>query len=149
MLCEQGIEESQIDNRFTHAPLQNPCEHITGPKEAMQKDLVADLPPSGGYQNIATVMELSSRYLFAYHTTNKDAKIVAKLINNTMAKHAYLTTTLIFDKISAFLSQVMEEKADVLVKTLAHATTKQAETTGMSERTYASLKKAIKVEFGE
>ena len=64
MSCDQCIRESRIDSSVTHLPLQNPTEHITAPEDAMQIDLVPDLSPSGGYENIVTaVYEFSAIYL--------------------------------------------------------------------------------------
>ena len=74
MSCEQGIKESQTNHRFTRPPLQNPSEHITITEDAMQTDLVPELPPSAGYENIVTAMDVSSSYSFAYPTFNNDAK---------------------------------------------------------------------------
>ena len=79
MSCEQNIRESRIDRSLTHYPLQNPNEHITAPEDAMHIDLVPELPPSGGYENIVTAMDVFSRYLFAYPTSNQDAKTFAKV----------------------------------------------------------------------
>ena len=66
-----------------------------------------------------------------------------------MTKHAYLPTTLISDKGSAFVSHVIKGVADVLGIALKHATTKHAQTIGMLERSYASINQALKVETGE
>ena len=52
MSCEHCVRESRIDRSLTRPPLQNPNEHITAPEDAMQIDLVPELPPSGGYENI-------------------------------------------------------------------------------------------------
>ena len=149
MSCEQCIRESRIDRRLTRPPLQNPNEHITAPEDAMQIDLVPELPPSGGYENIVTAMDVFSRYLFAYPTANQDAKTIAKVIINIMTKHAYLPTTLISDKGTAFISHVIKEVAGVLGITLKHATTKHAQTIGLLERSHASIKQALKIETGE
>ena len=102
MSCEQCLRESRINPRLTHPPLLNPNEYITAPEDAMQIDLVPGLPPSGGYENIVTATDVFSRYLFAYPTSNQDAKAVAKVIINILTKHAYLPTTLISDKGTAF-----------------------------------------------
>ena len=68
---EQCIRESRIDRSFTtRFPLQNPIEHITAPEDAMQIDLVPELPPSGGYENNVTAMDMLSRNLFAYLTSS-------------------------------------------------------------------------------
>ena len=66
-----------------------------------------------------------------------------------MTKHAYLPTTLISDKGTAFTSHVIKEVAGVLGVTLKHATTKHAQTIGLLERSHASIKKALKIETGE
>ena len=149
MSCEQCIRESRIDPSLNRLPLQNPNEHITAPEDAMQIDLVPDLPPSGGYENIVTAMDGFSRYLFAYPRSNQDAKTIAKVLINIMTKHAYLPRTLISDKGTAFMSHVIKEVAGVLGITLKHATTKHSHTIGLLERSHASIKQALKIETGE
>ena len=149
MSCEQCIRESRIDRSLTRPPLQNPNEHITAPEDAMQIDLVPEIPPSGDYTNIVTAKDVFSRYLFAYATSNQDAKTIAKVLINVMTKHAYLPTTLISDKGTAFMSQVIKEVAGVLGITLKHATTKHAQTIGLLERSHMSIKQALKIETGE
>ena len=104
MSCEQCIKKSRIHRSLTRSPLQNPNEHITAPEDAMQIDLVPELPSSGGYEIIVTAMDVFSRYLFAYPTSNQDVKTFAKVLINIMTKHAYLPTTLISDKGTAFIS---------------------------------------------
>ena len=71
MSCEQCIRESRIDRSLTQLPLQNPNEQITSPEYAMQIDLVPELPPSGGYENIVTAMDVFSRYLFGDSKTRR------------------------------------------------------------------------------
>ena len=147
--CEQCLRESRITPRLTRPPLQNPNEYITAPEDAMQINLVPGLPPSGGYENIVTAIDVFSRFLFAYPKSNQDAKTVAKVIINIMTKHAYLPKTLILDKGTAFTSIVIKEVAGVLGITLKHATTKHAQTIGLLERSHASIKQALKIETGE
>ena len=147
--CEQCLRESRINPRLTCPPLQNPNEYITAPEDAMQIGLVPGLPPSGGYENIVTAIDVFSRFLFAYATSNQDAKTVAKVLISIMTKHAYLPTTLISDKGTAFTSTVIKEVAGVLDITLKHATTKHAQTIGLLERSHASIKQALKIETGE
>ena len=149
ILCEQCIKESRIGRSLTRPPLQNTNEHITAPKDAMQIDLVPELQPSGGYENIVTAMNAFSRYLFAYPTSNQDTKTIAKVFINIVTKHAYLPTTLISDKGTAFLSHVIKEVAGVPGITLMHATTKHAQTIGLLEQSHASIKQALKIETGE
>ena len=94
-------------------------------------------------------MDVISRSLFAYPTSNQDAKTVAKVLIRIMTKHAYLPTTLISDKCTAFISHVIKEVACVLGITLKHATTKHGQTIGLLERSHASIKQALKIETGE
>ena len=89
---------------LTRPALQNPSEHITAPEGAMQIDLVPELLPSGGYENIGTAMDVFSRHLFAYSTFSQDAKTIATVIINIMTKNASLPTTIISDNGSVFMS---------------------------------------------
>ena len=147
MSREQWIRESRIErSRF---PLQNSNEHITAIQDAMQIDLVPELPPSGGNENIMTAMDVFSRYLFAYPTSNQDAKTIAQVIINIMTKHAYLPKIRISDKGTAFMSHLIKEVAGVLGITLKRATTKYAQTILLLEQSHASIKQALKVETGE
>ena len=149
MSCEQFIRESLIDRNLTRPPLQNPNERNTAPENAMPIDLVPELPLSGGYENIVTAIDVFSCYLFAYPTPNQDAKSIAKVLINIKTKHAYLPTTIISDKGTAFMSHVIKEVACVLGITLNNASTKHAQTIGLLERSRASTKQALKIETGE
>ena len=149
MSCEQCIRESRIDRSLTRPPVQNPNELITAHEDAMQIDLVPELPPSGGYEKIVTAMDVFSRYLFAYSTSNQDAKTIAKVLINIMTKHAYLPTTLISDKGKAFMSHVIKKVAGVLGITVNHAAIKHAQTIRLLERSHASIEQALKIETGE
>ena len=112
----------------------------------MQIDLVPESPPSVGYENFVTAMDVFSRYLFAYPTSNHDAKTIAKVLINIMTKHACLPMTLISDKGTAFMSHVIKEVVGVLGIILKHATTKHAQTIGLLEQSHASIKQAFKIE---
>ena len=115
----------------------------------MQIDLVPDLPPSGGYENFVTAMDVSSCCLFAYPASNQDAKTSAKVLINTMTRHAYLPTTLISDECTAFMSHVIKEVAGFLGISLKHATTKHAQIIWLLEQSHASIKQTLKTETGQ
>ena len=66
-----------------------------------------------------------------------------------MKKRAYLPTTPISDKGSAFLSRVIKEVAGVLGTTVKRATTMNAQTIGLPEQSHALIKQALKNETGE
>ena len=115
----------------------------------MQIDLLPNLPPSGGYENVLTAIDVFSRYLFAYPLTDASAINVAKALIDIMTKHAYLPTTLITDKGTAFTSTIIAEVTQTLGITLKCATTKHPQKIGKLERTHASLKTNLKMACGE
>ena len=86
-----------------------------------------------------------------WHTRHqiRTPKPSRKVLINIMTRHAYLPTTLISDKGTAFMSRVIKEVAGVLGITLKHATTKHAQTIGLLERSHASMKQALRIETGE
>ena len=120
-----------------------------GPEDAMQIDLLPNLAPSGGYENIITAMDVFSRYLFAYPVTDASATNTAKVIIDIMTKHTYLSTTLITDKGTAFTSKLVAEVAQIFGIQIKCATTKHPQTIGKLERTHASLKTNLKMASGD
>ena len=94
--------KSRIDRSLTRSPLQNPNEYITVPEDALQIDLAPGLPPSGGFENIVTDMDVICRYLFEFPTSNQDSKTIANVLINIITNYAYLPTTFISDKSTAF-----------------------------------------------
>ena len=114
----------------------------------MQIDLMSELPPSGGYDNIITAIDVFSRYAFVYPVSNPTAVITAKVIIDIMTRHAYLPTLIITDKGSVFVSHVNNEVAEILGINLKHATTKHAQTIGVLERAHATIKTSLKMASG-
>ena len=80
---------------------------------------------------------------------SQDAKTVAKNVIIIITKQAYLPTTLILDKESAFVSQVTKEASGVLRVTLKHAPTKQVQTIGIIQQCHASIKQPLKIGAAE
>ena len=115
----------------------------------MQIDSLPELPPSGGYENIITAIDVFSRYAFAYPVSNPTAVNTAKVIIDVMTRHAYLPTLIITDKESVFVSQVIHEVAENLGIILKHATTKHAQTIWVLERANATIKTSLKTASGE
>ena len=147
--CETCIKDKRISNELITPELLNLPEWTLGPEDAMQIDLLPNLPPSGGYENIVTAMDVFSRYLFAYPVADASAANTAKVIIDIMTKHTYLPTTLITDKGSAFTSKLVAEIAQILGIQIRCATTKHPQTIGKLERTHASLKTNLKMASGE
>ena len=99
--------------------------------------------------DINTMMDVFSRYLFAYPTQDMTAKTVARCIIDAMTRHCYLPTVILTDKVSQFRSEVDNQIAQTLDIRINHASTKHAQTIGILERTHASLKTSLKISTGE
>ena len=122
--CERCAKDKRVPNAtITHERLNLP-EWDLGPEDAMQIDLLPNLLPSG--------------------TIN-----VAKVLIDIMTKHAYLPTTLITDKGTAFTSTIIAEITQILGITLKCATTEHSQTIEKLERIHASLKTNLKMPCGE
>ena len=147
--CEICAKDKRVPNDSITPELLNLPEWDLGPEDAMQIDLLPNLPISGGYQTVMTAIDVFSRYLFAYPLTEATAANTAKVIIDIMTKHTYLPTTLITDKGSAFTSIIVAEITRILGITLKCATTKHPQTIGKLERTHASLKTNLKMASGE
>ena len=115
----------------------------------MQIGSLPNLLPSEGYENVLTAIDVFSWYLFACPLTDTSAINVVKVLIDIMTKHAYLPTTLIIDKETAFTSTIIGEITQILGITLKWATTKQTQTIGKLEQTHASLKTNLKTACGE
>ena len=147
--CEICIQDKRINNTRITPELIHIPEWDLGPGDLMQIDLLPELPPSGGYENIITAFDVFSRYAFAYPVSNPTAVNTAKVIIDIMTRHAYLPTLIITDKGSVFVSQVIHEVAEILGINLKHATTKHAQTIGVLERAHATIKTSLKMASGE
>ena len=147
--CEQCARDKRVPKATITPELLNLPEWDLGPGDAMQIDLLLNLPPSGGYEIVLTAIDVFSRYLFAYPFTDASAINVAKEFIDIITKHAHLPTTLITDKGTAFTSAIITKIAQIWGVTLKCATTKHPQTTDKLERTHASLKTNLKMACGE
>ena len=147
--CETCIKDKRIKNPSITPELPNLPEWDLGPEDALQIDLLPNLPPSGGYENVITALDVFSRYLFAYPVADASASTTAKVLIDIMTRHAYLPTTLITDKGTAFTSRLVDEVTKILGIQIKCATTKHPQTIGKLERTHASLKGNLKMASGE
>ena len=149
MQCEDCIKYKRINNSQIRPKMINNTEHVLGPEDILEIDILPNLPSSAGYQNIVTMIDVFSRYLFAYPTQNVTAKTIGRCIVDVMTRHAYLPTLILSDKGSQFRSEVVTEIAQILEIQISHASTKHAQTIGILERTHASIKTALKISTGE
>ena len=146
---EVCIHDKRINNTRITPELSHIPEWDHGPEDLIQIDLLPELPPSGGYENIITAIDVFSRYAFAYPVSNPTAVNTAKVIIDIMTRHAYLPSLIITDKGSVLVSQVIHEVAEILGINLKHATTKHAQTIGVLKRAHATIKTSLKMASGE
>ena len=92
----------------------NKTEHVLGPEDILELDILPNLPNSLGYQNIVTMIDVFSRYLFAYTTQNATARTIGRCMFDVMTRHAYLSTLILSDKGSQFRSEVVAEITQIL-----------------------------------
>ena len=147
--CEICIQDKRINNTRITPELIHITEWDLGPEDLMQIDLLLELQPSGGYENISTAIDVFSRYAFAYPVSNPTAVNTAKVRIDIMTRLACLPTLIITDEGSVFVSQVIHEVAEILGINLKHATTKHAQTIGVLERAHAAIKTSLKMASGE
>ena len=103
--CEICAKDKRTQNATIASELITLPEWELGHEDAMQIDLLPNLPPSGGYICIITAIDVFSRYLFAYPLIEGTATSTAKAIIDIMTKHWY--TTLLTDKASVFTSIII------------------------------------------
>ena len=60
--CENCIKNKRIHNASITPELLNLPELDLGPDDALQIDLLPNPPPSGGYENVITALDVFSRY---------------------------------------------------------------------------------------
>ena len=147
--CEICIQDKCINNTRISPELIHIPEWDLGLEDLMQIDLLPELTPSGGYENIITALGVFSRYALAYPVSNPTTVNTAKVIRDVLTRHAYLPTLIITDKGSVFVSQVIHELAEKSGINLKLATTKHAQTIGVLERAHATIKTSLKMASGE
>ena len=147
--CEICIQDTLIKNTRITPELVHIPDWDLGPEDVMQIDLLPEMPPSGGYDNNITAIDVFSRYAFAYPVSNPTAVNTAKVKIDIMTRHVYLPTLIITDKGSVFVSRVIHEVAEILGINLIHATTKNAQTIGVLERAHATINTSLKMASGE
>ena len=78
--CEICAKDKRVLHNAITPELLSLSEWDLVPEDAMQIDLLPNLPASGGYQTVMTAIDVFSRYLFAYPLIEATATNVAKVI---------------------------------------------------------------------
>ena len=109
--CPDRIANKRIDTRQIRPKMLSNTDFNMRPEDCLEVDILPNLPSSNGYQHIITMMDVFSRYLFAYPTQDMTARTVARCIIDVMTRHCYLPTVILTDKGSQFRSEVVNQIA--------------------------------------
>ena len=112
--CDICIKDKRIKNASITPEFLNLPDWDLGPEDASQIDIFPNLPPSGGYKNIITALDVYPWFLFAYPVLDASATSTAKILIDILTRHTYLPNTLITDKVTAFTSCLIDEIAKIL-----------------------------------
>ena len=121
--CPDCIANKRIDTRQIRPKMLSNTEFTFGPEDCLEVYILPILPSSNGYKHIIIMMDVFSRYLFAYPTQNMTARTVGRCIIDVMTRHCYLPTVIVIDKRSQFRSDVVNQIAQTLDIRISHAPT--------------------------
>ena len=96
--CPDCIANKRIDTRQIRPKMLSNTEFTFGPEDCLEVDILPNLPSSNGYKHIITMMDVFSRYLFAYPTQDMTARTVGRCIIDVMTRHCYLPTVILTEK---------------------------------------------------
>ena len=148
--CEICIQESRINNTRISPNLYHIPKRNLRPEDLMQIDVLPELRPSGYYENIITAIDVSlTDGKLGSSSFQPTAVNTAKVIRDSITRHAYLSRLFIIDKRSVFVSQVLHEVAIILGIVLKHAKTEHAQNIGVLELAHTTIKTSLKFASGE
>ena len=106
--CESCAKDKRVSNNSITLELLILPEWDLGSEDALQIDLLPNLPTSGRYETVMTAIDVFSRYLFAYPLTEATASNTAKVLTDIMTKHSFsLEGTAFTSKIIAEITQIL------------------------------------------
>ena len=111
----------------------------------MQTELFSEQSPSGGYEDKVTIIEILSRQLFCYYTTNQDAIKVAR-VKKTLCSSMHTCRQQSNPTRDPDLSQVIKETAEILEIARIYASPRHTRLIGNLKTTLALFKEPLKIE---
>ena len=88
MQFKDCIKYKRINNSQIRPKTINNTEHVLGPEDILEIDILPNLPNCAGYQNIVTMIDVFSRCLFACSKQNVTSKTIGRCIVDVMTRHA-------------------------------------------------------------
>ena len=138
--CLTCIKLKLIAKQHLRPPLQKIYDRSNGLEDPLEIDLVGPLPPINGFTHILTAVEIFPRYKFAIPFRQWDAPLVTRGLILIFTRHAYVPSTNMTDKSTAFIAKVVKQLMEQTVIRIEHATIKQVQTMGIIEKSHEKLK---------
>ena len=113
-LCRECAQTKRTPNSIIIPPLIDMSKVAMGPEDALKMAIVPFDDSSGGYNAVITAMDVFSRYLFAYSVARIDARTVTRVLTDIITRHCYLSTNIITEKGSQFISEAMQQTTTAL-----------------------------------
>ena len=142
--CLTCLQLKPADERQLKPPLQPVSSLQSFPGDMLQIDLVGTFN-SPIYKYVLSGIDVFSKYLFAVPLTNGSADTVAKELVKIFFNHSYLPHTIVSDLGSTFVSELLQELAELLEIKLKHASLKHPQSIGAVEGSHGPLKRILKI----
>ena len=138
------IRSKPIAKQQLRPPLLKIYDPSNGPEDLLEIGLVGPLPTSNRYTYILTAVDKISKLMFATPLRRFDAQSVVKGVMLIFTRHAYVATTIMTDKGTAFTAEAVKWTMESAGNSLKHATVKHAQTIDMIEHTHQKLETLLK-----
>ena len=87
--CQQCTKEKRLIANSPVYPCKAPVDTQQHIRTPCKNDSVPEVPPPGGYEDLVTAMDVFSRLIFPYPTSNHDAKTIATIKFTIMTKQSF------------------------------------------------------------
>ena len=146
--CLTCLQLKRVPSKFLKTPLQPGSSLNSYPGQTLQIDLVGPLKlPVRRY--VLTAIDVFTKYLFAVPLTNVRADTIAREITSIFLQHSYIPKTILFDRETSFVSELLHELTKLLEIQLDYASLKHPQTVGVFERSHSALKRILKLNTNE
>ena len=88
--CQVCIKSKPNAKQQLRPPLKNINDPSNGPENVLEFNLKGLLPPSCGFTNILTAVDVISRYMFSIPLRRPDAPSVVKVLMSIFTRHAFV-----------------------------------------------------------
>ena len=146
--CLTCFQLKCVPSTFLKTPLQPIPSLNSDPGGTLQIDLIG-LLKSPVHRYVLTAFDVFTKFLFAVPLTNVGADIIARELTSIFFRHSYLPKTILPDRGTSFVSELLHEITKLHEIQLEHASLKHSQTVGVVERSPSALKRFPKLNTNE